>query len=196
VSSILKALKKLEDEKALKQGGAVDLARDILRPAEPRRSSPLRLPLLILALILFGGLVGMVLMTWMSPDAPLAPVAQVPQVVQSLPDVQVPAVAPASGDGESALSAAPLQPSAESVQPTHVTQPAPQTPATAHAPARPQLVISGIVYQEEPESRIAIINALPTMTGTLIDGARVEEIRAGSVVFSYAGERFEVFFAE
>jgi len=196
MSSILKALKKLENEKALKQGGAVDLARDILRSAEPRRSSPLRLPLLTLALILFGGLIGMVLMNWVNPQAPLVPVAQAPQVDQPLPAAQTPASVPDAGMGEPAASPPPVAPAIQPVQPTHVNQPPPPTPTTAHAQARPQLVISGIVYPEDPEGRIAIINDLPTMTGALIDGARVEEIRAGSVVFSYAGERFEVFFAE
>jgi len=195
MSSILKALKKLEDEKALKQGRQVDLARDILRPADPRRSSPLRLPLLILVLILIGGLIGMVLMTWVTPQTPLVPVAQAPQVVQPVP-AQAPASVPDTGVGEPAASPLPVVPAIQPVPPVHVTPPDPPTATTAHAQVRPQLVISGIVYPEDPEGRIAIINDLPTMTGALIDGARVEEIRAGSVVFSYAGERFEVFFAE
>ena len=86
MSSILKALKKLEAEKARGQGGQVDLARDILRPGEVRRANPLRLSLLILGLILFGGLVGMALMSRVGEDAlRIRPPLDAEPTVQPLP---------------------------------------------------------------------------------------------------------------
>jgi len=209
VSSILKALKKLEAEKARSQGGQVDLARDILRPSEIRRANPLRLPLLILGLILFGGLVGMALMSRVGEDATRALTSQEPApMARQLPD-QTPAGQPhatglqaslphepAAAPAAAAPTATAPLPGSEPRQPERTASQAP--PPIKVAPdslaTRPSLVVSGIVYQADPDSRIAVINDLPTMAGTRIEGVLIEEIRPDSVVFNDAGERFEIFF--
>lgn len=205
MSSILKALKKLEAEKARGQGGQVDLARDILRPSEVRRANPLRLPLLILGLILFGGLVGMALMSRVGENAPRIRPPQDPEsTVQTLPNPPLAGSAHPTG----LRAGVPREPAAAPAATTvpAVASPLPAVEPRASAPAsnragspgnsasRPGLVVSGIVYQEDPDSRIAVINDLPTMSGTRIEGVLVEEIRPDSVIFNDAGERFEVFF--
>jgi general secretion pathway protein B len=209
VSSILKALKKLEAEKARSQGGQVDLARDILRPSEARRANPLWLPLLILGLIFFGGLVGMALMSWVGEDASrsLAPQEPAPiarQLPDPPPDGQPHATGPQfSVPLEPAAAPAVTAPTASSPLSGSETR-APERAASQATPppkvapdsvaTRPSLVVSGIVYQADPDSRIAVINDLPTMAGTRIEGVLVEEIRSDSVVFNDAGKRFEIFF--
>jgi general secretion pathway protein B len=195
LSSILRALKKLEEDQARTRGGQIDLARDILRPAGIRRHSPYRAPLLIAGLILAGGLVGMSLMFLAEAPEPLAPpaldfpppapAASTPQMGASMdvPGAQpLSQVTPPVADG-----VAPAAPSAPPVS---------EKPALPAFPAHPELIISGIVYQADPDSRIAVVNDLPAMTGTRIAGALVEEIRSGSVIFSYQGQHFEVFIKE
>jgi general secretion pathway protein B len=190
LSSILRALKKLEADKARSRGGQIDLTRDILRPAEIRRHSPFRTPLLIATLILAGGLFGMALMFWVEVPVSLGPGSEGPQPSTPAviaPPVELPASPPAD----------PPQSVSQPLPPATVTiPPADESPTASATPARPQLVITGIVYQDDPESRIAVVNDLPAMLGARIEGALVEEIRSGSVVFNYQGQRFEVFFKE
>jgi hypothetical protein len=56
----------------------------------------------------------------------------------------------------------------------------------------PRLVVSGIAYQGDRGSRIAVVNDLPVMEGSLVGGARVEEILSDRVKFSRDGKLFEV----
>jgi len=198
LSSILKALKKLEAEKARSQGAQVDLTRDILRPAEPRRSSPLKLPLLILALILFGGVVGIAFVSWfdrpdsssISSEPVSSPADRVPTPSPPPSAVPVPPTQPGPVSRSDRPQAAGLEP-ARPVTPPDVVE-----PTSPHLVAHPSLVVSGVVYQTDPASRIAIVNDLPAMAGTMVEGAMIEEIRQGSVVFSYQGERFEISIGE
>jgi hypothetical protein len=57
----------------------------------------------------------------------------------------------------------------------------------------PDLRIDEIVYHQRPDSRLAVINDLPVMQGTDIDGAHVEEILSDRVRFSFKGVRFNKF---
>ena len=54
-------------------------------------------------------------------------------------------------------------------------------PATKH-PEIDLPILSGIVYQDDPESRIAIINDLPVMEGTLVEGYEVRMISPDRVL--------------
>lgn len=190
MSSILKALKKLEAEKARTPGRQIDLARDILSPTEVRRSSPLKLPLLVLSLVLLGGLLGMAMLVWFAPGEPLSTTAS-SEPAETLRDpAPVVQERPAGTPPATAVSRAPNPPLAASN-----SLPA-ALPTAGENPFRPRLVVSGIVYQQDPESRMAVVNDLPIMVGTSIEGALVEEIRPASVVFRYEDQRFEVWFRE
>ena len=57
---------------------------------------------------------------------------------------------------------------------------------------RSYYAVSGIAYRTEREERLAVVNDLPVMEGTVVEGARVEEILADRVRFSSAGRSFEV----
>jgi general secretion pathway protein B len=69
----------------------------------------------------------------------------------------------------------------------------PAAPAVVpQQPARPNLVLSGIVFQPDRQARLAVVNDLPVMEGTVIEGARVEEILADRVRFAWEGSTLEV----
>jgi len=65
------------------------------------------------------------------------------------------------------------------------------TTATA-AGAFPELKVSEIHYQYEVENRLAVVNDLPVMEGTVIDGARVDRILKDRVRFIYNGQYKEI----
>jgi general secretion pathway protein B len=39
---------------------------------------------------------------------------------------------------------------------------------------------------------VAVVNGIPVSNGSVVEGARVEDIQRDRVRFSYGGERFEV----
>ncbi len=60
------------------------------------------------------------------------------------------------------------------------------------AGAFPDLKVSEIHYQYEVENRLAVVNDLPVMEGTVIDGARVDRILKDRVRFIYNGKYKEI----
>lgn len=225
MSSILKALKRLEEEKAERLDAPVDIARDILR--QPRRRSH-SMPWLALSIAGCGVVVAVgLLVLWYggqpvthpdradhaedvskSPRLPLppsaAPVADIPESpvdVRPEPEVvevrMVPPPVAVAGKPVATRKAG-----VEAAAPEESTPPVTRreaTPKTAPVPsvARPQaegprLIVSGIVFQAEREARLAIVNDLPVMEGTLIEGVEVVEILADRVRFAREGNAFEV----
>ncbi len=79
-----------------------------------------------------------------------------------------------------------LQVPAETTARPVATQPSPK----AHA--FPTLRVSGIAWQKDSASRLAIVNGQPVGLGTAVDGASVEEIFQDRVRFAYKGEKVEV----
>jgi len=231
VSTILKALKKLEKEKARQSGGEVNLVQDILlgtNAAEARRRASWPIPLLAILLLVAGGVGGMVLVSWLRPSTTLmdrvsappgmgpvggeipnrsgepvvsAPVSAIPHTPASPPradlepvPVPVEPTKPVVAQQRSAAppaQAKPVQSPEPSAAPPARAKPV-HAPEPSAAPPRPDLVVSGIVYQEDPAGRMAVINDLPVMAGTIVAEAMVEEILQDRVVFSFAGERFEI----
>lgn len=195
MSSILKALKKLEEETARREGNATDIARDILRIAPRRRQNVWLLPALVVT-ILFAVTCLYIL---------LQQEEEVPTLREGVVAVE-PANPPADSRLEHAQTDTPLpkrsnsakdvaalveKPSDKSIAPP----PPPSDARTASPPAtiHPNLIVNGIAYQEDRPSRMAIVNDLPVMEGTHVDLALVEEILPDRVVFSIDEKRFEVF---
>jgi len=56
----------------------------------------------------------------------------------------------------------------------------------------PRLVVSGIAYQSNAESRMAVVNDLPVLAGTTVAGVEVVEILPDKVVFRFKGKQFSV----
>jgi len=58
-------------------------------------------------------------------------------------------------------------------------------------PTRPVLKVNGIAFQDGADS-VAVINGVTVSNGSVIEGARVEEIQKDRVRFSRGGERFDI----
>ena len=162
MSSILKALKKLESEKSQRDDLSTAVASDILRSSRRDRASSLS--------VIIGGLMVAVILVAMSgyfiatrvlnADRTAAPVAE-SRVVQS----------PASPAVQSNPDLAETVRSVPSIN-------------------LPEL--SGIVYQDNVESRLAVINDLPVMEGTLVEGFLVKSIQTDKVVISQNGTEYNL----
>lgn len=221
MSSILKALRKLEEEKARSNAGSPDIARDILKRGPRRKSSVPWLAPFLTVVLLAGGLAGYVLMEKPEhaplPGAPAKNIDEAPAVATpSLPkEKSAIAVEPrpikptiAHSPHESPIRT--VKKSTENASSSTTTKALPK-PAAAPVKKRlsspvatkvsfvepvPKLLLSGIAYQEERGARLAVVNDLPVMEGTMIEGARVEMIFKDRVRFVYAGRSFEVFLGQ
>ncbi len=233
MSSILKALKKVEEEKAARLSGQTDISRAILpdRTSQNRRrpSMPVIGGVLLLALLILGVSVTLLRSRGTSTrmDAPRHPAQPAPAVAPpSTPPVAGPSIpappspAPLVTREPASVQPPPLpMPRQQSPRPTSPqplqTPPepfsrplplptaTPQTPAETTArpapvPASPQphgvptLRVSGIAWQKDSASRLAIVNGQPVGLGAAVSGATVDEIFPDLVRFSYKGEKIEV----
>ncbi|MBT0664475.1 general secretion pathway protein GspB [Geobacter pelophilus] len=82
------------------------------------------------------------------------------------------------------------QESVTSQQPAPVAQTT-EPPADKVAP-KPRLRVSGIAWQQDSASRIAVINGAAVSEGGNVDGAKVEQIFPDKVRFSQGGKSFEI----
>lgn len=220
MSSILKALKRLEEDKAERLDVPVDIARDILRqPRKTRHSAPRQLLVLAVGGVVVAAGALFLLYEWfsikasepmtkaeyvvMQPESPpppaIAPVEAkpiIPPAVLSEPEIvevqmaPPPVARPKEPVVRAAAPAARATVAPKKPVPQASTKPVPA--ATVEQAALPRLVVSGIAFQPEREARLAVVNDLPVMEGTLIEGAQVEEILADRVRFSWKGGNFEV----
>jgi type II secretory pathway component PulC len=66
----------------------------------------------------------------------------------------------------------------------------PPEPAAGKPPV--ELKITGIVWEEDKQARRAFVNGIVASEGSVVEGAKVVEIRPNSVRFSKGGRNFEV----
>lgn len=152
MSSILKALKKLESEKARKDQLSTAVASDILRSSRVvSRNRMLTVLAVVLAVFLVGGAGYLIAMNTVAT----------------------------SRDAESKTVDVNTPPEPVSLPPAKQSLPVKMNPAPADLPH-----LSGIVFQQESNSRLAIINDLPVMEGTLIEGYEVRSISPDKVVIA------------
>lgn len=203
MSSILKALRKLEDEKASMGEGGVDLAHDILKGHFAERRA---LPWIIIAasgclLLLIAATGG-----WWLYGALATPPAKVAQTVPPTPVVAPPVSLPEklpeteqideqAGSSVSEVVKMPAEELRVSSRQTGDLKPVASAVVAEEAALLdiPDLRVEEIIFHQQPESRLAVINDLPVMEGTDIDGAHVEEIMPDRVRFSFQGVRFNKF---
>lgn len=219
MSSILKALKKVENDNASRRPDELRIDAEILRTDSASKVSSSGMLLVSLLLVAFGA--GGTYLYMTRERAPeqtrtnlnavsgqrAVPTAAVPEITaEQLPPAIV--VAPAKQQiavevkktqkpqQASPAKNAPTAPSAR--QPAVAAQPVVVTPlgtAPLTAPPTaivPALRVNGIAVQDDSSGSVAMINGEPVTSGGIISGVKVEEIYKNRVKFSYNGETFEV----
>ncbi len=215
MSLILDALKKLDREKAAKQGGTMNIAAGILLQVKSRRRG-MALPV---AAVLFTA-VAAVAATYYWTGMPSLPIGasqpaatSPPSAARTMPAVTpVPTIAkqeqpaepkpaPSAEPGKQQIAMVP-PPAAEMKKAVEKSRTkAPAVMETARAPerngnaapsARPALKVSGIVWQEERPARRAFVNDIRVREGDMIKDVKVVEIHPNHVRFSQAGKVFDV----
>ncbi len=207
MSSILKALQKLEQEKVTRQETPVDIARDILAPHRLNRRRLIWLICCGMAIIaLLAVLITYALMGGFSPrPEPLITVVVPPLDLPVAVSVK-PATPARTTVKQSSLPSiiAPTAPANQALQITPVLAPVVAQPPVAPPVERqesrpvvaplptPALAVTGIAYQQGSASRMALVNGRSVMEGTIIEGARVEAILQDRVRFSFDQRTFDV----
>ena len=219
MSSILKALKKLEHEKSVHKPYAYRIDTEILQgDSTSRRSYSASASLAAVALFMCG--VGATYLymkhaktpaTVQTSQAPITevrnepstgiPLLPAPNKTAAEPKLR-PSVKPISDPEKSRPSPRPVEkkqspgvkpaetgPQALTPEPKPVPLPVPVAPVVA--PVRPALKVNGIAFQDGADS-VAVVNGTTVSKGSVIEGARVDEIQKDRVRFSRGGETFSI----
>jgi general secretion pathway protein B len=209
MSSILEALKKLEDEKAGRRSGTGNIAAKVVKPGRrPGQKPKWLLPagMAVVAAIaalftymLMGGFSTRINPVQATPPAPprqpqqatepsAAPVytpAQPPVIVRNQ---DIPASPSSPVEWQAPVTVAPPP---QQVEPANVGKPAEPSQPEA-LPGPPALKVSGIGWQKDNAERLAIVNGRAVSEGAVVEGARVEEIFPDRVRFSFNDKTFEI----
>lgn len=211
MSSILKALRRLEEDRARKSHVAPEIAASLLRSGSYRRRSPLWIwP----AAIAVGALAVVAFLFWSWRPHPVAQQVLAP----ALPQVNL-SIDSSSGQGGEVIieevidqRRPVLSPSQSTPVPASASLPASVTPAPAPQPLVPVVmtpaatkqaaavlieerqspVVSAIAWQEDSLARMAVVDGLPVMTGESVGTAIIAEIQRDRVLFVEAGTHFAV----
>lgn len=218
MSSILEALRKLEEEKAARRGSGGNIAGKVTSAGRPPRQRPVWLvPAGMAAAAAAAVLVTYAAMGGFSPrhGETVSPRGSEP----ASPPLAIAAPQSAAPDGSGRAPASGLMLPAEQRSPgaaatgqaipaplPAVKQP-PQPPSSqgeataghtgaAAQPAAgeqlPAFTVSGIAWQKDSASRLAVVNGVSVAEGNMIEGARVREILPDRVLFSFNRQEFEV----
>lgn len=209
MSFILKALKKLEDEKAARKGGEVDLPGALLRAdARPAhgRVQPVRWWIFIIVFAAGSGLTALLVQSRPRtseavraepppPAVSATPQAQTPPPRQTAATETAPPVAAAPPPDDQAHSETSVAHRRQvpvkrrSAAPEQTEGPAPSVPAVA---ASTSLRVNGIALQDDPAESVAVINGALMKRGMAVGDMRVEEILQDRVRLSGPGGTVEV----
>jgi hypothetical protein len=222
MSTILKALKKLEEEQ--RAAAQQPLARQILADRGPG-VRPLRHRSLVAAGAAGGLLVALLVMIavyWLPERGPTAsvpadPATTRPAIANSAAPAAGSVPAPAAGlpmaDPAPPVPAKPVTGPAQPVAPAagpvgskgeggpagkveesvgETVLTSPRIPPAGREGSAPHLVVSDILPGSGAGGRMAVVNGLPVMEGTRIDNALVKEIRADRVLFAIDGRNVTV----
>ncbi len=215
MSSILKALKKLEHEKTGRFPESLNINSDILRSSEaPRNFSPLTL--LLFSLLIFGGGAAVTFLFLNNDITPKAisksqqvnridndhTTGSLPAVITEMlpPEIEV-IPAKSSRPGKERRTTAPEVTSGANNHSTKVEEAkaAKHEPAVAASSehvttsrAVPALRVNGIAFQNKGAESVAIVNGIAVTRGAVIEGATVVDVRNDRVLFKYNGEPFEI----
>jgi hypothetical protein len=202
MSSILRALRKIEEQKGNGSGPRPDIMQD--KGHANGRGNPY-LPLLggaclgVLLVLLIYLLVGVERPVTPSP-APLAgspalPAPAMPAPVSAAPVAVRPLITePVTTEADKAVPLSTVSAAVAAQQPAASVKIEPATPGAAQAalsqalPEGVELVVSEVYPQPDKASSMAVVNDLPVMIGTAVGSAVVEDISDSGVVFVIDGE--------
>ena len=215
MSFILDALKKLEQEKAARKGGEINISNEIIRDTRPlrrktKRTVPVSAVLIVFGLLILAGASGAYLWHKHGIDTKAT--------IASVKYERVPSPAEDAASQDRQAVARPTAPPAKPVM-TATTAPLPRetnrrvqgersaAQSTVNTdyefrskePAREafgsgglKITVSGIAWQDAPAARRAVINGDLVQEGAQVGGATVEEILPTRVRFSSGGRHFSV----
>ena len=214
MSSILEALKKLEEEKAARRSGIGNLAGKVAKPGRRQRQTPAWvLPGGMLAVAIVSILITYSAIKGFSPKKPEADVSRLqvtpaPLRTSSGPTAEtaptstapgensaVPLPGPQGADETSRFVAAPARLAPAMAPRTNnrsPDRPAPPEQLVSEAPPL-SLTVSGIAWQKDNINRMAVVNSTPMREGGMVAGATVKEILPDRVRFSLGNKEFDVF---
>jgi general secretion pathway protein B len=214
MSSILNALKKLENDKKINKPGQMAINAGILQEKTAGILSRTTMCLVSAGLFVGGcGATYYVMKHSAAPPVVISPGATVNQPdprrattplqksieVQSRPPVQVSQKNPVTSPAQTRVLPA-INPVAKPYQPVQQQEREPVAVLKAvsdpalpvKAITRPSLVINGIAFQEGSSENLAVINGVTVSNGNVIEGVMVEDIQKDRIRFSQGGESFEI----
>lgn len=227
MSSILKALRKLEQEQNSRKSGIVDITGQVIYKKDRPRRQTWRVPFGMAAVGITTAIGTYFLTTVYSHNgnehpAPISPAvrqqiqaAAPPQPVEAPPSNvrdPLPAVAAATKKASAPEHFPPALPRLKgrkvatpsppvvAPQPTAApsVQPSPPplhqqatAPAQTVAAPLPTLNISGVAYEADG-GKFAIINGIAVTEGSVVAGAKVEEIQKDRIRFTFGQKTFDV----
>jgi general secretion pathway protein B len=86
------------------------------------------------------------------------------------------------------------QPSPQAAARTPVPPAPPTPPVKGLPPDAPKLVVSGAVYSERRDMRMAIVNGTVVREGAQVDGVVVESIQPHGLVLGFRGTSYHVMY--
>jgi general secretion pathway protein B len=220
MSFILDALKKLEQEKAARKNGNINISEEILRVNHQTRQKTKRAVPVSVVLVGFGltlmlllGVTGVFL--WRSHDAAddsnavakrEEKTSLAAERVQKdsarievaktsgTPEATPVPITPESSPPPAEAARIPQQPDAPLRRPSNSGFRDESAPSYREASGSggSGLLVSGIAWQDEPQARRAVVNGTLVSEGAQVGGATVDEILPTRVRFSSGGRRFTV----
>ena len=212
MSFILKALKKLENEKSARKTAPVEIDSAILAPDSRSFSSPRsggKWMIITLVLLAGAGAIYFFMHKTSSsvtevrkvapqpaPAAPTAPLAQtiqqpVERPAQEGARIDTPVAQPAPSRAKEPEK----RPERARVQNEFAPRPEPEHRASFVA-ATPGLTVNGIALQDDPSESMAVVNGVLVKTGATVGGALVDRIYLDRVRFKGNGGTFEVYLSK
>lgn len=203
MSSILKALRRLEEERARKSHAAPEIAANLLRRGARRRSTPLWIWPTIVAVVALA----LAVFFWSWRPAPVGNKIVTPITLPA--DIPVAPTTGQSGeviieeviDQRRPAMLAPVKPPLPVPAPVQPVQnfKTESIPAAAESQSaapfievRQSPVISAIAWQDDSALRMAVVDGLPVMTGEFAGTAKVQEILRDRILFIEEGRSFTV----
>lgn len=208
MSSILKALRRLEEERARKSQVAPEIAANLLRHhSRYRATSPWLWPTLfvsaalILAIVLWQWRPVPVLLPAAAPVSSPVVLSETPpagkggefiieEVIDRRRPILLPPTTPAAAPNPLSVRVIPPTPGPEG---SLTSSPQSSGLPAASSERRQNPVVSAIAWQEDSSVRMAVVDGLPVMTGESVGTARVQEILPDRIVFAEGGALFTVY---